>query len=241
MSQELEAFTDIVDKQRNAAVEILSKNAIALQNEIATFGTRWNSIKPTEVEISELSGVEDTLNNLETYLGDFDYLRDEVSKISQSFSQFSLEEPDFHAIDNIQADLDSTLSAWRILHEYIVELDGIKEKSWIDFRSNVFILEDLRVKWNEKVKQINNNKMEQKMVFAHIIDDLVTIRLALPALKYCRGEAFKEDHWSELLQGKLGLPGLVRLDNLTCRHFFLAISILGEPSSLKFVKDLQAR
>jgi dynein heavy chain 2 len=78
-------------------------------------------------------------------------------------------------------------------------------------------------------------------VTIHLTDQLEDIKHAMPALKYCRGDPFKEDHWTELLQGKLRLPSNVRLENLTCGHFLLALDRLADPSMVSFVKHLQSR
>ena len=51
--------------------------------------------------------------------------------------------------------------------------------------------------------------------FMHNRGELDAIKAAAPALKYCHGKDFKEEHWSALLQGKLGLGKDVRLETLT--------------------------
>jgi len=50
-----------------------------------------------------------------------------------------------------------------------------------------------------------------------------------------------QDHWTELLQGKLRLPATVRLENLTAGHFLLVLDRLSDPSMVQFVKHLQSR
>ena len=59
--------------------------------------------------------------------------------------------------------------------------------------------------------------------------ELGAIKAAAPALKYCHGKDFKEEHWSALLQGKLGLSKDVRLETLTVGHFTASLRILGAP------------
>lgn len=89
----------------------------------------------------------------------------------------------------------------------------------------------------------------------------------MPALKYCKSDAFKEviihpyyqhhhvlsghhrthvfiilqDHWTELLQGKLQLSKDIRVEKLRVEHFLSRLDILMEPATLSFVKSLQAR
>ena len=77
----------------------------------------------------------------------------------------------------------------------------------------------------------------------HIISTVDRIKKSIPALKYCRGEPFKEDHWTELLQGKLKLDREVRRENVKVEHFIRpdVLEILMEPTTLSFVKNLNAR
>lgn len=63
----------------------------------------------------------------------------------------------------------------------------------------------------------------------------------MPALKFCRGDPFGEEHWTELLTGKLKLPREVKLVNLKLAHFLRALPILAEPATVAYVKQLQAR
>ena len=63
----------------------------------------------------------------------------------------------------------------------------------------------------------------------HWVGLVDAIKAAAPALKYCHGKDFKEEHWSALLQGKLGLSKDVRLETLTVGHFTASLRILGAP------------
>lgn len=50
-----------------------------------------------------------------------------------------------------------------------------------------------------------------------------------------------QDHWTELLQGKLQLSKDIRVEKLRVEHFLSRLDILMEPATLSFVKSLQAR
>ena len=78
-------------------------------------------------------------------------------------------------------------------------------------------------------------------VAAHVAVELDLIKAAIPALKYCTGNDFKDEHWSSLLQSKLGLPQEVRLENLTVGHFILSLEKLADPGLAPFMKQLQAK
>lgn len=53
-------------------------------------------------------------------------------------------------------------------------------------------------------------------MFSSLLQELERIRKATPALKYCRGEPFKEEHWSALLQ--VGIPTSHVLDRMVPKY-----------------------
>ena len=127
-----------------------------------------------------------------------------------------------------------------MLREYKGELEKIASQDWISFRTNIFALQDLVGAWQDKAKQ-RFAQGTHDFVTQHLLDEMERIKKALPALKYCRGDPFKEEHWGALLQGKLGLPKTIRLENLTAGHFLQRLDVLSDPQMLSFVKHLQAR
>ena len=66
----------------------------------------------------------------------------------------------------------------------------------------MLIFQDFGTKWAEALKA-SFVKGSYDAVADHIITTVEKIKKSIPALKYCQGEPFKEDHWTELLQGKL--------------------------------------
>ena len=79
------------------------------------------------------------------------------------------------------------------------------------------------------------------LVTDYLAEQVDAIKHAMPALKFCRGEPFGEEHWAELLQGKLKLGRGVTLANLKVRHFLDSLPTLSDPTTVTYVKQLQAR
>jgi dynein heavy chain 2 len=75
----------------------------------------------------------------------------------------------------------------------------------------------------------------------YLAEQVESVKHAMPALKFCRGEPFGEEHWAELLQGKLKLGRDVKLANLKVSHFLKALPTLADPATVTYVKQLQAR
>jgi hypothetical protein len=115
----------------------------------------------------------------------------------------------------------------------------MSDEDWINF-TNIYQLQDFATKWAEKVKA-SFTRGSYDSVVEYIITNADRIKKSIPALKYCKSEAFKEDHWTELLQGKLQLPKDLRVEKLKVEHFLLKLDILMEPTTLTYVKNLQAR
>jgi dynein heavy chain 2 len=113
-------------------------------------------------------------------------------------------------------------------------------QDWLAFSTNVYVLQDVAQKWADTLKATYSSGIFDA-VGEHIIGTVDKIKKSIPALKYCRGEPFKEDHWTELLQGKLKMPHTVRRENVLVQHFLDKLDILMEPGTLSFVKNLQAR
>lgn len=69
-------------------------------------------------------------------------------------------------------------------------------------------------------------------------EETEAIRRAFNALKFARGEPFREEHWTALFK-KLGMPKTVRLENLTVAHFLDVLEPLAAQGA--WLKDLHAR
>jgi len=78
----------------------------------------------------------------------------------------------------------------------------------------------------------------QDMVSSRIWDEAEAIKRAMTALKYARGEPFKEEHWTSLFK-KVGMPRGVKLDTLTVGHFLDVLDAVA--AAANWLKDLHSR
>ncbi len=101
-------------------------------------------------------------------------------------------EPRFDGIDAVIADVEETRRIWNTYKEYQTELSAIRAQDWITFRARIFELADFSAKWLDAVKGKTKDP-----VCVRVHDEAEDIRKAVPALKFARGEPFKEDHWSQ--------------------------------------------
>ncbi|RYG97301.1 hypothetical protein EON65_53085 [archaeon] len=147
--------------------------------------------------------------------------------------------PRFDGLDVLHEDLVNTSKSWDMLKEYTQEEKVISDEDWVRF-TNVYVLQDFTAKWAETLKG-TFTRGSFDSVAEYIFTKVERIKKSVPALKYCKSDAFKEDHWTELLQGKLQMSKELRVEKLKVEHFLSRLEILMEPATLSFVKNLQAR
>lgn len=213
---------------------------VVLNVNIDKFGSRWRQLKPTDVKSWEYSEVQKVFEQLDEWKLQFDDLRTHAATLTESCLTFNMPQPRFDGLDALVEDFNGTCNSWDMLKEYYAELRILTEQDWLTFSTNVYTLQDFGTKWAETLKA-TFVKGSYDAVADHIISTVEKIKKSIPALKYCRGEPFKEDHWTELLQGKLQMSRDVRRESVKVEHFMAKLDILMEPSTLSFVKNLQAR
>jgi len=237
-----EAFNDMIEEQKEALKGVLEEETITLNVNIDKFGSRWRQLKPTEIKSWEYSEVIRVFEALDDWRKQFDELQKQATTLTDNMITFGMMKPRFDGLESLVEDLANTNKSWDMLKKYYEELNVMQQQDWLTFSTNVFVLQDFATKWQDELKA-SFAKGSYDSIADHIITTVEKIKKSVPALKYCRGEPFKEDHWVELLQGKLRLPSEVRRENVKVDHFLCAksLDILMEPSTLSFVKNLQAR
>ncbi|CAM9185799.1 unnamed protein product, partial [Choristocarpus tenellus] len=236
-----EAFHDIVEEQKESLKGVLEEEAMQLNQAIDKFGQRWQALKPQEMKEWSPAEVSRVYSSLEDWREQFQEHKGKAEALKENCTSFGMPVVRFEGLEVIEEDLAACENSWGMYKEFSEELKALADQDWISFRQNVFALQDLGSKWGEKIKARLAEAQRADTVTEHVHKELERIRKATPALKYCRGEPFKEEHWSALLQGKLGLERSVRLENLMVGHFISALDRLADPSLLQFVKHLQSR
>ncbi len=238
----MEAFNDMIEEQKEALKGTLEEDTVTLNMNIDKFGSRWRQLKPTEIKSWEYSEVLRVFESLDDWKKQFDELQTTAEKLTDNMVTFGMVKPRFEGLESLVEDLDTTNKSWDMLKKYYEELNEMNIQDWLMFSVNVYTLQDFATKWQDELK-VSFAKGSYDSVADHIITTVEKIKKCIPALKYCRGEPFKEDHWTELLQGKLRLSTDIRRENVKVEHFLSvkSLDILMEPSTLAFVKNLQAR
>lgn len=233
----LEAYNELIESQKEIFKSTIESDIISLNTEIDRMGNRWRQLKPSEVKSYEYQAVMKIFSEIEEWKNQFSGLETNAATLTESCASFNMPKPRFDGLESLVEDLKNTTESWKLLKSYIEEVSAIGEQDWLGFAVNIYTLLDFSTKWYDQVKA----SQSRDMISEYILSNTDKIKRCMPALKYCQGEPFKDDHWTELLQNKLQLAKEVRAKNLKVNHFLSRLDFIVEPSFLTFIKNLSAR
>ena len=233
----MEAFNFMIEDQKEEAKSVLEEDVVSLNKDIDKIGSQWRQLKPSGIKSYEMKVVQEVFDSLDEWKKQFEAIQETAAKLTESCLSFDIPKPRFDGLDALIDDLNDTNKSWDLLKEYLSELSVITQQDWIGFSANVYELQDFAMKWFEKLKASSASDSTAN----YILTSVDKMKKCVPTLKYCNGDTFGDDHWTELLQVKLQLPHDVNKRIVKVEHFLLRIDILIEPTTLTFVKNLQSR
>ncbi|KAJ1446203.1 dynein heavy chain and region D6 of dynein motor-domain-containing protein [Pelagophyceae sp. CCMP2097] len=255
--EQMEAFHEMIEIQKESLKARLEEAVMEHNQAIDKFADRWRALKPQ----APAQGADDaaarafwgaeavakTFSDLDGWKSQVDEFKLRADELVENYVSFNMPVPPrFDGLEGVERQVTATSASWSMLREYEAEMDVVAAKDWISFRNDMFALQDIASRWADKIKdyfkaQAALGDADGAAVLVHMSARLERVKAAAPTLKYCHGKDFKEEHWSRLLQGKLGLPREVKLETLTVAHFVACMDKLAEPALLPFVKQLQAQ
>lgn len=137
---------------------------------------------------------------------------------------------------DIDDDLTNQEHVWFLFEEFNSGLEEMAKEEWIFFRGKIHKFESFLGEWVDKIQSSETDK-RTTVVTVCLLQEISLYKDILPVLKYCRGDVFSNQHWSELF-ALLGMPN-VPIENLTFRDFLNvkeAVAINAEA-----LKDLNNR
>ena len=240
----LQGYEQIIEDQKEALKGTIDEDMANLNFTIKKLSQRWRQTKPSS-SISKLDATEAKriFMLLDDWKKQFHEIEVRSGNLIESALAFNMPHPNFDGLEAFRIDIGETNKSWDILRSYYDELQVLSDQDWLTFSTNVYTLQDFAAKWydNMKLNYRNATGGNLDVICDFIMNNTDQMKKCIPSLKYCRGEPFKEDHWTELLQGKLNLSKEIKRENVKLEHFLSRIYILLEPSTLTFVKNLQTR
>ncbi|KAF1791084.1 P-loop containing nucleoside triphosphate hydrolase [Phytophthora cactorum] len=218
----LEAFNDMIEEQRES-----------LKGEIEAH-------RPVEVQSWEDEALVKVYAAMTEWRQRMDELKTRCVTLTSNCGAFSMNEPVFDGLAALDDDITKLQRNWDTYRQFREEIQALAAQDWFAFCTNMFALADTAQKWADAVKEQAAQGSERTPVVDKIVDFNTNVKRAMPTLKLCRGEPFKDDHWTQLFR-KLGFPRGVEKNNLIVQHFIDVFPVLELPATLQFVKVLHAR
>ena len=236
----VEAFSDILEDAKAKMKDQLEQQMVDLNVELDKFGKRWHALKPVGEEKAGDWGdaaIERVFSSLEDWKKDFAEIKVRTDAHCEACDQFQMNPPKFEGLSQLEEDMESVATSWNLYKEYADELNEMGKQDWITFRGKLFDVQDFCKKWGEKIKSRSAVGVRD-MVDERISERLDKLKRSLPALKYCRGEPFKDEHWSQLFF-KLKMPKGLSLASLRFEHFLGSLDLVVK--NARFAKEMTAR
>ncbi|GLD99148.1 hypothetical protein PINS_up007866 [Pythium insidiosum] len=234
----LEAFNDMIEEQREALKGEIEAQVVDCNVEIDKFRQRWTALRPVEVSSWDDDDLAKVYTAMDEWREKLSALQAQSATLVANCAAFQMPEPAFDGLAALASDVDKIAQNWATYRSFRDDVRALAAQDWITFSANAFALQDCATQWVERVKAALAG--ERTSVVDKIQDFATRVKRAMPTLKLCRGEPFKDDHWTQLFR-KLGLPRGVEKRNLTLGHFLDVLEVLEVPATLQFVKVLHAR
>lgn len=223
----------MVEEQRGLLKSNVAAEVAEVVRRLEAFASRWASLKPKEMKTWGKGDVEAVFAALVDWTAQLESIKAAAASLRESCEGFQLAPPSFGNLAAVEADVEAVNAAWAVFQAYHVERTALATQDWFTFRGHMFDLQDFSNKWLEAVRG-----RPKDAVYTRIGEEADAIRRAFSALKFARGEPFKDEHWSAMFK-KLGLPKAVRPDNLLVGHFLDALEAVA--ANLGYLKDLTSR
>ena len=229
-TQKLQQHESHLEEQKDSLKAEIDKQVTAFTHKVDSFGSRWRELKPRGVQSGDLQLIISRLDDDARTLED---LLQEAGKFRQDYEHFSVEPPEFAALEELQRDIEATRQSWERYTGFTSSRDEFAARDWLSIRGKMYDFEDFLAEWGEKVK----GTAAKDPVALVILKELESYRKVMPMMRFLRGDGWDRAHWAQLFQ-ILGFPAkgpdAVQVDNLALSHFLgKAAAILEKTEEIK--------
>ena len=111
------------------------------RSDITKFASRWKSTKPDTTSFKSRESASDALANLTELETEWGSIKQRAEQFKRDCRSFDMPEPQFTELESIQEDVEKTVSAWALYHEYNKEMSELTKDVWIEVRDRLYVLE----------------------------------------------------------------------------------------------------
>ncbi|XP_019521077.1 PREDICTED: cytoplasmic dynein 2 heavy chain 1 [Hipposideros armiger] len=204
--------------------------------ELEKFKARWDQLKPGDdvIETGQQNTLDKSAKSIKEKKIEFDDLEIIRKKLVDDCHHFGLEEPDFSLAYSISKDIEGCAQMWALYEEFQQGFQEMANEDWITFRTKTYLFEEFLMNWHERLRRVE----EHSVMTVKLQSEIDKYKIAVPILKYVRGEHLSPDHWLDLFR-LLGLPRGTSLEKLVFGDLLrVADTIVAKTSDLK---DLNSR
>ncbi|KAJ8798091.1 hypothetical protein J1605_001582 [Eschrichtius robustus] len=204
--------------------------------ELEKFKARWDQLKPGDdvIETGQQNTLDKSAKSIKEKKIEFDDLEVIRKKLVDDCHHFGLEEPNFSLAYSISKDIESCAQIWALYEEFQQGFQEMANEDWITFRTKTYLFEEFLMNWHDRLRKVE----EHSVMTVKLQSEVDKYKIAVPILKYVRGEHLSPDHWLDLFR-LLGLPKGTSLDKLLFGDLLrVAATIVAKASDLK---DLNSR
>jgi dynein heavy chain 2, cytosolic len=228
----LSAHEKTMADQKDRLRDNLSKRESELTDSLHRFTARWMELKPKDIGGSSAS-LQQSIEFVAEKAAEFSELKGMIGKFNQDCEHFGKQAPKFDGMDEVDEDIQRTSAAWGMLTSFRTEIDAFGTQDWITVRERLHGFEDILSSWGEKLRGRLSDPAAR-----WVIQEVDKFKKSLPSLKYCKGESFTTDHWSQLFK-IAGVPKGEKLSTITLNTLLSCATNLVD--KMDELKDLAGR
>ena len=203
---------------------------------------QWLQMRPANLLTSSCQDVTNIMGLIKNLESGVQVLHNDVKNIQDMCSFLRIDSyPELESCFELKNDFDGLYDIWSEVQRFTDELNYLRGKCWVEIRLQFNILREFVDMWLERLRSISDKNAVIAPVLVDVIEWLILLSNSLPALCLCVGKNFKEDHWFEIIQGRLLLATDIELNNLTLGHLFDKLSMIVSSDFLFFLQSLEIR
>ncbi|KAJ1562887.1 Cytoplasmic dynein 2 heavy chain 1 [Nowakowskiella sp. JEL0078] len=213
----IESHEMMVREQVDSLKGAIEVRKNTFEKDFEKFSSRWNQLKPKPDEIfgnptnARTDEATKAIEFVKERMREFTDLEKTASQIIEDCGHFEVSPLDMTDSNTLKFDLLASNKMWETYGEYIQEIEEIKKEDWISFRSRYHLFEEKLDKWSEIIR---SRIGDADPVLVFIQKQIDKFQLAIPCLKFVRGDTWMSEHWGEMFR-IVGMPKGVSLSDLT--------------------------
>ncbi|KAK9815706.1 hypothetical protein WJX72_008353 [[Myrmecia] bisecta] len=226
-----------LEEQKDQLQGHVGRQVAEFQSKVAGFASRWHELKPRGVPSGDPSLV---LVKIDSDARSLAELQDEAARLTTDCAHFSMDPPDFAALEALAEDVAATKAAWSRFGDFMKDRAELAHRDWLAVRDEVWRVEEFLSKWSKSTEGTAGTDP----VAIILLKEIDSYRRCLPHLKFVRGAGWERKHWSQLfnlLKMQTKGPTAVTIETLTLAHFLDKAEALAAAAEEIKALDAQAQ